>query len=289
MDEALIHRKNAVVAHLHAAEVLQPRDGALDFPAAPVTAQLSSVLVAPQNAVAAIGNDEVNAPQPQALPQRVAVISLVGHHPPGVASRPTPSRPRHADQRQRAFRELVLRWLGIRELNSQRNAPAVDHHHALRALATHGFAHFSAPLFATMKVASRKASFQSNSCRRSMSASNCCHARRHTPRSSQPRNRRQQVDPLGYLSGRSRQRAPVRSTHRMPSTHARFATQGRPRRSLRRFGTGKNGSIRVHCLVVSICQQPTTMRVRDISPQFEAEPIYETGSRSFDGETDATE
>ncbi len=61
MNEALIHSKYAVVAHLHAAEILQPGDGALDFPATPITAQLSSILVAAQNAVTPIGNNKLDA------------------------------------------------------------------------------------------------------------------------------------------------------------------------------------------------------------------------------------
>jgi hypothetical protein len=37
MNKALVHSKNAVVAHLHPAEVLQLGDGAFDFPASAVT------------------------------------------------------------------------------------------------------------------------------------------------------------------------------------------------------------------------------------------------------------
>jgi hypothetical protein len=281
MNEPLIHSKNAVVAYLHTAEVLQPGNGPLDFPATTITAQLASVLVAPQNAIAAIGNDEVDVPSPQALAQRVAVIAFVGYDSWGLGTGSAPSPARHADQRQRAFRELVLRRFGVRQLYSERNAAAVDHHHALCTLAAHGFTHFSAPFLATMNVASRNASFQSSSCRRSMSASSCCQARSHTPRSSQVRNRRQHVDPLGYFSGRSRQRAPVRNTHKMPPTQARLLIQGLPRPSRRCLGTGKNASMRFHCWAVSICPQPTTTRLRHISPQLDAEPIYETSSRSF--------
>jgi hypothetical protein len=74
-----------------------------------------------------------------------------------------------------------------------------------------------------------------------------CHALSQTPCSSQLRKRRQQVEPSGYGAGMSRHRAPVRSTHKMPSKHSRLAAGGRPRPSLRRLGSGINGSRIFHC------------------------------------------
>jgi hypothetical protein len=49
------------------------------------------------------------------------------------------------------------------------------------------------------------------------------------------------------LSGKNRHAAPVCNTHRMPSRQARFEAHGRPRLSLRRFGSGSSGSINSHC------------------------------------------
>ena len=46
MEESLKDGKDAVIAHLDAAEVLQPGVGALDFPALAVSAQLAFVLEA---------------------------------------------------------------------------------------------------------------------------------------------------------------------------------------------------------------------------------------------------
>jgi hypothetical protein len=73
--------------------------------------------------------------------------------------------------------------------------------------------------------------------------------RSQVPSSSQRCNRRQHVDGLGYSAGRSRQRAPVFSTHKMPSTTARWLAQGRPPRWDRGIG-GRNGSILAHCVSV---------------------------------------
>jgi hypothetical protein len=79
---------------------------------------------------------------------------------------------------------------------------------------------------------------------------NARHICSHVPSSSQRRSRRQQVEPLGYPSGRSRQRAPVLRTQRMPSTTSRLATRGRPPARERR-GRGRCGSIFAHCASVS--------------------------------------
>jgi hypothetical protein len=76
------------------------------------------------------------------------------------------------------------------------------------------------------------------------------HSRSQVPSSSHWRRRRQQVDPLGYPSGRSRHRAPVFSTQRIPSTTSRWLTRGRPPFRERR-GRGRCGSILTHCASVS--------------------------------------
>ncbi len=251
MKKALVDSQNAVLAHQQAAEVLQPGEGALDFPPSAVAAQLAPVLESAVDTVAAIRHDQVGASLPQAAAQRIAVVAAVGDDARQARARSSPPPPRHPHPRQRALRQLLLRGIGGRELNSQRNALAIDHHHALRALSTPGFAHCSAPFLAVMKVASRKASSQSSSLRCSIAANRCCQARIQRPSSSHCRSRRQQVTPLGYAGGRSRQRAPYRNTKRMPSTQARLEVRGRPR-CRRRLGFGKKCSILAHCSSVSI-------------------------------------
>jgi hypothetical protein len=77
------------------------------------------------------------------------------------------------------------------------------------------------------------------------------HASSHTSCSSHCFNRRQQVAGEGYLSGKNRHAAPVCNTHRMPSRQARLDAQGRPRLSLRRFGSGSSGSTSSHCASVN--------------------------------------
>jgi hypothetical protein len=144
----------------------------------------------------------------------------------------------------------------------------VSQYHPLRALATLGFTNCFAPFFAGAKLPSKKASSHLNKPSASRAPSKVRHADSQTPRSSHCLNRRQQVEGDGYASGRKRHAAPVCRTHRMPSRHARFDAQGRPRLSLLRRGSGNNGPISSHCSSVnSFCrffmteaQQPNCLK-----------------------------
>jgi spore germination cell wall hydrolase CwlJ-like protein len=56
VEEALKESKDAVVADLDAAEVLQPSVGAFDFPAAFVASEFASIFIASLSIVARIGH-----------------------------------------------------------------------------------------------------------------------------------------------------------------------------------------------------------------------------------------
>jgi hypothetical protein len=133
---------------------------------------------------------------------------------------------------------------------SHRNTLAVDHHHPLRTLAPLGFADVRAPFFADANEPSMNTCSQRSRPRASSWPRKARHMRSHVPSSSHCRRRRQQVDPLGYPSGRSRHRAPVFNTQRIPSTTARWLTRGRPPFDERR-GRGRCGSILAHCASVT--------------------------------------
>ena len=89
------------------------------------------------------------------------------------------------------------------------------------------------------------------------------------------------------MSGKNRHAAPVCNTHRMPSRQARLEAHGRPRLSLRRFGSGSSGSISSHCTSLSNSNRSCSCKKKIKPPasrrslQLEAESIYET--RSNDG------
>lgn len=251
MKEALKDGQDAIVADLDAAKVLQPGIGALDFPAFAITTQLAFVFKAPLAVVAAVRSNQLDAAPFQPQAEWIRVISTIGNHPPQVGTRASTATTRHLHCSERAFREPVFGNLRGRKLRSDRYTAAVDHHHALCTFPATCFADCEAPFFAVTKVASRNASSQSSSPRSSICASSFCQARSQTPCSSHIRSRRQQVEPSGYSSGRSRQRAPVRRIQRMPSKHDLFVAQGRPRPSLRCFGSGNNGANTDHCASLS--------------------------------------
>jgi hypothetical protein len=123
---------------------------------------------------------------------------------------------------------------------SQRKTRAVDHHHPLRSLAPLGLADPGAPFFAGAKLPSRKASLQMICCRLLSSPRKVRQIFSQTSCSSQSRNLRQQVEGEGDSSGKSRQRAPLPKTHKMPSSALRSGAGGRPPRG-RDGRLGSNG------------------------------------------------
>jgi hypothetical protein len=284
VEESLKDCEDAVVADLDAAEVLQPGVGAFDFPSLAVAAELSFIFKSAMAVVAAVRSDQFCAAPFQPRAQRVGVVAAIGYHAPQAGARSSTATARHSHLFERAFRKPVFGDLRGRKLRSDRYAAAVDHHHALRTFPTTCLADPEAPFFAVTKVASRNASSQSNSPRSSICASSFRQARSQTPCSSHIRNRRQHVEPSGYPSGRSRQRAPVRKTHKIPRKHARLEAHGRPRPSLRRFGSGNNGTNTAHCsslnkasrFFIEQAHHPTRLTQ---SHSLEAAPIYATGSR----------
>jgi len=228
------------------AELTEPRVGSLDDPAAFVTAQLASVLVAPVPAVLAVGHDQLDAPLLQPFAQRVGVVGTICDHPLRLLSR-TALGARDADFSERGFRKRNFSRRGTFQPSSQRKTLTVDQYHPLRALATLGFTDRRAPFLAGAKLPSRKHSSHCSRPSPSSAPSSARHASSHTPCSSHCFSRRRQVGGEGYLSGRNRHAEPVRKIQRMPSKQARLQAQGRPRLSLRRFGSGGSGSISSHC------------------------------------------
>jgi hypothetical protein len=133
---------------------------------------------------------------------------------------------------------------------SDRNTLAVNHHHPLRTLSAFGLSDTGAPFFAGANDPSAKVSAQSSCPLRSNSDKNARHSVSHTSCSSQSRNRRQHVLGEGYRAGRSFQRAPLRSTQRIPSNTRRLSTGLRPPLD-ERLTFGRSGSIFAHCASVS--------------------------------------
>ena len=228
------------------AELSEPCVGSFDDPAAFVASELPAVLVFSLLVVISVRDDEVDSSLLKPLSQRIGVVSAVGDHAFRLLSRPAFGT-RDFDFGERGFRKRNFSRRGTFKPNSQRKTATVDQYHPLRALAALGFPDCGAPFLAGAKLPSRNVSSHFSRPSPSSAPSSARHASSHTPRSSHCFNRRQQVAGEGYLSGKNLHAAPVCNTHRMPSRQARFEAQGRPRLSLRRFGSGSRGAINSHC------------------------------------------
>ena len=234
------------MSHEESSELTEPCVCAFDDPSAFVAPEFSAVFISPQFAVLAVGYDEFDAALLEPLAQRVGVVGTVSDHTlrllPWAAF-----GSRDFDLGERGFRKRNFSRRGTFKPNSQRKTATVDQYHPLRALATLGFTDCGAPFFAGAKLPSRNVSSHFRRPSPSSAPSRARHASSHTSCSSHCFNRRQQVAGEGYLSGKNRHAAPVCNTHRMPSRQARLDAHGRPRLSLRRFGSGSSGPIKSHC------------------------------------------
>jgi hypothetical protein len=251
MTKALKDAQDAVLPHLEPPEITEPSEGALDFPAPPIAPQLATVLVQLASVIPAVRRNQLDAASSQSPTQRIAVVAAISDDP--LRTHPRPPAPAagypHGGQCRLGQGYFIRRGRG--DENSQRYTLAIGQYHGFRALAALRFTDCEAPFLAGKNVASKKVSSQRNRPRSSSMPSSARQARNQTPRSSQRRNRRQHVTGLGYCGGRSRQRAPLRSTHRMPSTQARLSAAGRPGRPVRP-DSGNKFSIAVHCCSVSL-------------------------------------
>jgi hypothetical protein len=89
VKEGFVDLERAVVADYEMAKVSQPRIGSLNLPAFSVAPEGSSILSRLAHSVCLVWHDQLNAPLLQALPQRVAVIGLVGNQPLRLLTRTT--------------------------------------------------------------------------------------------------------------------------------------------------------------------------------------------------------
>ena len=228
----------ALVPDNQASKIAYPGKGALDFPPFPVTPEFSAVLRLGFTSVFPMRRNQINFNAFQPLAQRVTVIASVSNQPLRSLFRPPSSLPRHFDCFQGRFGQRYFRRRCRGKGASQRNTFAVDHHHPLCAFALFGFPDAGAPFFAGAKLPSMKASSQSSAPFSSSMERNLRQTSSQTPCSSHSRKRRQHVEGLGYRSGKSCHRAPVRKIHKMPSKTSRLSAGGRPPLGfLRGFGS----------------------------------------------------
>src|SRR5712691_8531181 len=131
------------------AEVVEPGEKALDFPAAAVTAQFTAVLGALPAAIVLVGRDEPDAVfLQQALVQRIAVVGAVADHSFWHGSRET--------LRDGRFNEARFMRRSAGHATGDRKTMAVCDRHDFAAFAAASWADSRAPFFAELKLASMK-------------------------------------------------------------------------------------------------------------------------------------
>ena len=250
MEERKVQPGRSLIPNDQATKRAVPRHRALDDPASAIPSQLATVLGLRAPAVDPVRADQLDTATVECTPQRIGVVGAVGDESDHSAARAPATASRNRDGGQRRLGERHLRRRRRGDGNSQRYTLAVCHHHALRALAPLGLPDVRTPFFADANVASMNASSQSRRPLVSSCPKNARQTRNHTPCSSHACSRRQQVEGLGYSEGRSRHRAPVFRTQRIPSKTSRWAIQGRPPCGLNR-ARGSSGSIFSHCRSLS--------------------------------------
>ncbi len=136
------------------AEVVEPSEEALDFPAAAVAAQFATVLGVFPAAIVLVWRDKPNAMfLQQALVERIAVVGAVADHALGLGSRET--------LRDGGFDEFGFMRRSAGHAAGDRKTMAVCDRHDFAAFAAASWADSSAPFFAELKLASIKVSDKS--------------------------------------------------------------------------------------------------------------------------------
>ena len=225
------------------AEVMQPADGSFHDPTSSVSAELSLVRHWSMFSILSCWTNQVDATLRHASSQRIAIGRFVVDQSfrKDVCNHPA---------FKKSFNQHHLVDVGRFRVNRERKASAIYKEHDLCPFATTSRPDLITPFFADENVPSANVSEQSTfplSCSFSRSRRRTSSM---TPVSVHRLNHRWHVDFEGKSFGKSFQRAPVLSTHRMPSRQSRGCTRGRPPSSPG-GSHGNKSSINSHCLSVS--------------------------------------
>jgi|SRR5258707_11265408 hypothetical protein len=156
------------------AEVVEPSEEALNFPAAAVTAQFTAVLGAFPAAIVLVRRDEPDAVfLPETLVERIAVVGAVPDHALWFGSR--------EKLLDGGFDELRFMRRSAGDAAGDRKAMAVCDRHDFTAFSAASRADSSAPFFAELKLASMKVSDRSSLPRARRSSASACNSRVSVP------------------------------------------------------------------------------------------------------------
>src|SRR5882724_3582983 len=228
-----------LVAYHQPAKIKKPGKEPLDFPAADVTPQRTTILRG-HAAVLFVGRDQLCAVVlHQLFIEPVTVVRFVSNQSFGHIS-DDPRFQGRGDQFHFSRRSAFCP-------QGERKTMAVCNTHDLGPLAPLGLSHLSPPFLAGTNVPSTKHSLRSSppaslSCCASFTSNSSI-----TPERTQFWNRRCTVWYGPYLGGRSCHGAPVRKTQSTPLRTVRRSLHGRPRPSGRTGSAGRMVSTIFHC------------------------------------------
>ena len=246
MKERPINCNQFFISHDESSEITYPCKSSFHFPSLPVSSQFFSILGLWLFPVFAMGSNKVDSTFLKFFTKWVTIVGFVTNQTLGTLLGSSGSISRYFDLLKSLIYKLYFRRGCRGKGASNRNTLAVDHHHPLRAFAPLSFPDAKAPFFAGAKLPSMKASCQSKAHPSSNSPRNARQTSSQTPCSSHSLRRRQQVEELGYLSGRSTHLAPVLRIHKIPSRTPRFSAGGLPPLGFG-LGFGNKDSILFHC------------------------------------------
>ena len=234
------------------AEPVEPCVGVFDDPSPPVASEPSTVFLMPALALLAVGHDEVDASPLQPLAQRVGVVGAICDHAPRLLSRST----------FRAGGTLTSASMASISVASPGEALSGRTPNGRQSPSTSTI-HF-VPLPRLVLPTAEPPFSPERSCRPEtpLPTTGAGLRRRVRPAAVTKRRATRPALPTGStVASRSQERntsrsetsTPLRSanTHRMPSRHGRLDAHGRPRLSMRRFGSSSNGPIDDHCASLS--------------------------------------
>src|SRR3569623_2758824 len=231
-------KRVVLVASDQAAKVLQPADRAFDDPALSVATQGATILCGRADSPAAMWTDELDVACAKPFSHGITVGSAIVHESIGNVARDGAIEQR--------LDQIHFGHTRTFDIYAERKPAAIDQEHELGALAALRRTNEIAPFFAEANVPSAEP------CRQSIPPcwSSLWTSRRQafsqTPEADQVMKRRQQVTYEGNVRGRSFQRAPLRSTHKMPSRQRRGSCLGRPPRGSG-AGSDSKSEISRHC------------------------------------------
>lgn len=199
---------------------MQPADRSFDDPATSIATELSPVLRSRSDTAFAVWADQVDVAFGESVAERIAVGgTVVDQLVRNVGS------DRRVEQR---LEEIHLGVVGCIDCDGQWQPSGVAENHDFGSLATSGLADAIAPFFAEANVPSAKPSCQATWPLRSSLRTTRFQAFSSAPLPDHSTKRRQHVTYEGNRGGKSFQRAPLRSTHKMPSKQALGLALGRP-------------------------------------------------------------